>query len=839
LDFAARLGFHRPGMDASRAPDGRRTQLGRIAATAICYYLGARLGGLLVVPGSNVGVFWPPAGVALALVLLWGPRTWPGIALGALAALLPQQVAEHGARMGVAVALAETVADVVPTLLAARWVRRALGEADPLSGTVPALKLVLLGGLLGQGVAAAMGVAATWLAADVPPGLLPSVGVNWWLSNTVSVCVLTPLLLAWRPPWPVRRPPRHLAVYAAILAAGLLAFLAIDPALQIYLRYVTILYVIAAAFTLGARGATAATTLLCVLAIWSVATGREVVSLITVDRQLLLLNFYMATLALTGLVVALVLEDRRRGALELSDREGLLRAVLDALPLPIAWADQAGRMEHWSARAEAVFGWSLREVPTVADWFRLAYPDPAYRARLARRWEARAEEARRSGHDIAGNEVQVTCKDGTVRTVDIVAHFAGDRVVTVYSDVTARKRAEAQREELREQLAQAQRMESVGRLAGGVAHDLNNMLSPVLALTDLMLLEAPPESGQAADLAQVKRAAERARDLTKQLLAFGRKQVLTLKVVDLVEALRQLERLLRRTIREDVRIEVVIPERVGRVRADAGHIEQVVMNLAVNAQHAMPRGGTLTISAADVAEAEGAARGLAAGAWVRLTVADTGSGMEREVLDRIFEPFFTTKGEGEGTGLGLAIVHGIVTQHGGQVRAESQAGRGSAFHIYLPRVGDDVPAVTPLPGSLRAARTSATILVAEDEEAVRHTVVRLLERMGCRVLTARDAAACRRLVAETAGPIDLLVTDVVMPDLNGRQLHEALLSLRPGLPVLFMSGYAGDVVTQHGVLEDGLDFIQKPFASEDFEAAVRRALGRAAAARPGPAPSGA
>jgi len=812
-------------MAAPPPPAEPRPRPWQLAVTALTFYAGAQVGWLLVVPGTNVGVFWPPAGLALGLMLLWGPRTWPGLALGAFAALAPEQLRDHGLLLGGAVTLGETAADVLPPLLATWWIRRALAGADPLARTPDLLKVVLIGGVLAQALAAAMGLAVIWLSSDLPTTMLPSVAVNWWFSNLVSVSVLGTLVLAWRRPWGRLQPVRHLLIYATTAAAGVLAFVVLEPALQAYFRYATILVVILAAFQLGARGASVASAILCGLAVWAEASGREQVGLVSIDRQLLLLNFYLTTLSLTGLIVAAVLDERRRGARALAEREALLEAVLDASPLPIAWADGAGRIEFWSARAQQVFGWTWAELPTLADWFRLAYPDPAYREALWRQWQAKLEEARRTGGDIQFGEIDVATKGGAVLKVELLSRFAGDRLVAVFSDLTARRRAQAQREELRQQLAQAQRMESVGRLAGGVAHDFNNLLSPILGLTDLLLEEAAPGSRQAGDLAEVKQAAERARDLTRQLLAFGRKQVLTLQVLDLRQALVGFERLLRRTIREDVRIELRLPEALGRVRADAGHVEQVVMNLAVNAQQAMPQGGLLVIEAADASLREGEVRGVPAGRWVALTVSDTGSGMPPEVLERVFEPFFTTRPEGEGSGLGLSIVHGIVSQHGGHVVAESQPGRGTTFRIFLPRAEGAPEVGMPPPAGHAPVRPGTTILVAEDEEVVRHSVVRMLERVGCRVLAAGDAAGCRRLAAQAGGAIDLLVTDVVMPDLNGRQLHQELLRIQPGLRVLFMSGYAGEVVSQRGVLEEGLEFIQKPFTLEALEAAVRRALG--------------
>jgi PAS domain S-box-containing protein len=805
----------------------------RIAVTALAYFLGARLGQQLTVPGTNVGVFWPPAGISLALMLAWGTRTWPGVALGSFPALVPGLVATHGLWAGIGIAAGETVANVVPTVLAAVWVTRALGGADPLQSARGVARFVLWGGVAAQGVAAAMGVAWLRAAGAIAAEVAPSAALHWWLSNVVSVCVLAPLCLAWWPPLRLDHPGRHGLVYAVAIAAGLAGVGLSDPALLVHLRFVTILLVIGAAFQLGTRGVTATAAVLSALAIWGVASGRERLELLTVDRHLLLLNFYMATLALTGLAVAAVLREREKGAGELAEREALLRHILDASPLPISWAGAGDRIEFWNARAEALFGWRLEDLPTLEDWYRRAYPDPAYRAEVVGRWERSAAEALRTGGDIVSREVEVTCRDGSTRTVDIVGRFTGGRMLAIFSDLTERRRAEAQREELRMQLAQAQRVESVGRLAGGVAHDLNNLLAPILGLADLLLQEAPAGTSQAEDLAEIKRAAERARDLTRQLLAFGRKQVLEMRELDLAETLRGLERLLRRAIREDVRLELRLPVSVGRVRADAGQVEQVVMNLAVNAQQAMPEGGLLTITLADVGDGGEPLAEALPGAWVMLEVCDTGVGMERAVLERAFEPFFTTRRTGEGTGLGLSIVHGIVSQHGGLVLAESQPGLGSRLRVLLPRVGEGAPApVDEAPPAAPAARGAGLILVVEDEEAVRDVTVRMLERMGYQVLSAPDADGAVRAAQAAGRPIDLLLTDVVMPGLNGRALHERLAAGRPGLRVLYMSGYAGDVVTQRGVLHDGLDLIQKPFTSDALAEAVRRALGDPAAAPP-------
>jgi signal transduction histidine kinase len=403
-------------------------------------------------------------------------------------------------------------------------------------------------------------------------------------------------------------------------------------------------------------------------------------------------------------------------------------------------------------------------------------------------------------------------------------HFA-----TLLDDVTQRRQAEALQLQLQDRLAQSQRLESIGRLAGGVAHDLNNRLAPVLAYSGLLLEDEPPGSERAADLAEIKRSAERARDLVRQLLAFGRKQVLDLRTVDLRETLGHMEKLLRRTLREDVELQLKVPATLGLVKADAGQMEQVVLNLVVNAQQALTQAGRIEVELADLdVPGPGGPPNLPLGHWTMLAVSDTGRGMDEAVLARAFEPFFTTKVAGEGTGLGLAIVHGIVTQHGGQVVASSTPGRGSTFSVFLPRL--DREALAPEPPEPPEAPATATwlrgrtILVAEDDDVVRGVAVRVLERLGYRVLAARDGGSCLGLASDPATAIDLLLSDVVMPDMNGRQLHQRLTETRPGLRVLFMSGYAGNVIDQHGVLAEGAGFIQKPFTAPDLARAIQGLL---------------
>ena len=390
-------------------------------------------------------------------------------------------------------------------------------------------------------------------------------------------------------------------------------------------------------------------------------------------------------------------------------------------------------------------------------------------------------------------------------------------------DVTERK-------QLEEQLLQAQKMEAIGQLAGGIAHDFNNMLSAIMGFTGVVQRELSRGDPLQQDLAQVILAAERAAGLTRQLLAFSRKQVLEPRVLEPNALIGTVERLLRRLIGEHVDLRLRLDPALGRVKADAGQVEQVIMNLVVNARDAMPGGGVLTVATANVDVDAGDARQrieVVPGAYVVVAVSDTGMGMDRATQARIFEPFFTTKELGKGTGLGLSTVYGIVQQSGGHVRVSSEPGRGSTFEVYLPRTEEPgPPAAAPAPPG-REARPlvgGETLLVVEDEPLVRALAAQVLERQGYRVLPACDGGEALLQCEIHREEIHLVLSDVVMPGMSGRQLAGRLGRVRPGLRVVYMSGYTEEAFVHHGVLEAGTRLLEKPFTPEALLDFVRRAL---------------
>jgi PAS domain S-box-containing protein len=396
-----------------------------------------------------------------------------------------------------------------------------------------------------------------------------------------------------------------------------------------------------------------------------------------------------------------------------------------------------------------------------------------------------------------------------------------DRVVlSIAHDVTQQLRME-------QQLRQAQKMEALGRLAGGVAHDFNNLLTAIGGHTELVRETLDPEDPRREDLTEILNASDRASALTRQLLAFSRRQVLRPRVISVNETIAGTERLLRRLIGEDIDMVVLAEASAGNVKVDPGQLEQVIINLAVNARDAMPEGGKLTIETRPVRlddprpEIDGT---LPPGEYVQIAVTDTGCGMDSETQARIFEPFFTTKGVNKGTGLGLATVHGIVRQSGGHIWLYSEPGQGSCFKIYLPAVGESVERRGGESRSPVAGQGTETLLLVEDNDGVRNLASRVLRRRGYTLLEASDPDVAIALVAKHASSIDLLVSDVVMPGMSGPVLAAHLESVQPRMKVLYTSGYTDEAIVRHGVIESTVAFLQKPYGPEDLARKVREIL---------------
>ncbi|MEW5980468.1 MAG: ATP-binding protein, partial [Acidobacteriota bacterium] len=416
----------------------------------------------------------------------------------------------------------------------------------------------------------------------------------------------------------------------------------------------------------------------------------------------------------------------------------------------------------------------------------------------------------------------------TVRTVLEQADIVYDegtgkpvKMIGVAQDITERR-------SLEEQLRQSQRVEAIGRLAGGIAHDFNNLLTAIIGHSELLLDQLSSQDPLREELKEIHSAGQRAASLTRQLLAFSRKQVLQPQVLDLNEVVARLDKMLRRLIGEDIELVTLFGRDLGLVKADPGQIEQVIINLAVNARDAMPQGGKLTLETANVELDEAYARrhvAVTPRRYVMLAVSDTGVGMDAPTQSRLFEPFFTTKEKGKGTGLGLSTVYGIVKQSGGNIWVYSEPGQGTVFKIYLPRVEEDSePVKLAEPATTTDLSGSETVLLVEDEPAVRSLVRDLLRKRGYTVLEATHGGEAKALAENYGGAIHLMLTDVVLPQMSGRDLADQVTTSHPETRVLYMSGYTDNAIVHHGVLDAGTAFLQKPFTPETLLTKVRQVL---------------
>lgn len=507
---------------------------------------------------------------------------------------------------------------------------------------------------------------------------------------------------------------------------------------------------------------------------------------------------------------------------ELQASERQFRQLLEDLPVAAAWANEHGRVEFVNRKFTTLFGYSLSDIPDLDAWFQHAYPDPEKRRDIVSRWRAGLTDTIARGEAAHLTDVPITCADGSQRYVQIVTSVIGTKVFAVFEDLTDRIQIE-------QKLRQSQKMEAIGQLAGGVAHDFNNLLTVVLGQSQLLLLEPRLPSDLRGSLQQIADVARRGAALTRQLLTFSRQQAMQPVLLDVNESLRAMHQLLRRLLGEQIDILLECAPALPGVRADPSMIEQILLNLSVNARDAMPKSGTLTlatrtveVTAASVAQRPAGAR---PGRFVVLTVQDTGSGITPAHFARLFEPFFTTKEVGHGTGLGLATVYGIVQQHQGWIEVSTTVGVGTRFDVYLPAAS---PAATPAGPATPAAEaasaphTRATILLAEDEPPVRELVRECLEREGYRVLAADNGDEALRLWQQQRGDIDLLFTDIVMPgSMDGRELAQRLRQDKPALRVIYATGYGRHLLAPGA---GGDVCLSKPFEIAHLLSTVRQAL---------------
>ncbi len=518
--------------------------------------------------------------------------------------------------------------------------------------------------------------------------------------------------------------------------------------------------------------------------------------------------------------------ERRRAAETLQANEERLEATARIAKVGGWEIDLQGNTLAWTEETFRIHELAGDRAPSVAEAIQFYHPDdqPIVAAAVQHAiehaedfdFEARLITARQNPRWVRATGVVISGDGGPIEVRGMV------------QDITERKLAEAERMELEAQLNQAQKMESVGRLAGGVAHDFNNMLGVILGHTEMALDRLDPEQPLYGQLVEIRKAAERSADLTRQLLAFARKQTVSPKVLDLNEAVERALKMLRRLIGEDIDLTWLPGRDLMPVKVDPSQIDQILANLCVNARHAITDTGKITIETGGAAFDEAyCARhaGFLPGVFVTLAVRDDGCGIDHETLTHVFEPFFTTKKVDEGTGLGLSTVYGIVRQNDGFIDVSTEPEQGTTFTIYLPRHAGGPERVREQGTAGPAAQGRETVLLVEDEPAILRMTSMMLEGLGYTVLPTATPGEAIRLAREHAGRIDLLMTDVVMPEMNGRDLAKNVLSLRPDIRRLFMSGYTANVIAHRGVLDEGVHFIQKPFSQKGLGAKLREALG--------------
>ncbi len=514
---------------------------------------------------------------------------------------------------------------------------------------------------------------------------------------------------------------------------------------------------------------------------------------------------------------------RQQTETKLRKMERWLAATLNSVGDAVLATDIEGRVTYLNPSAELLTGWTFSEATDrpVSEIFQTMRGDAHTPV------ESPVTRVIHEGVVLELAEgTLLQRKDGTTLPIDDSAAPIRNEegqiigVVIIFRDVSRHRRLE-------ERLREAQKLDGVGQLAGGIAHDFNNLLTVINGCCFMLLRTMASDDPQKGKVEMIKEAGDRAAVLTHQLLAFGRRQVLAPKILNLNDVVATMEWLLRRLIGEDIELLMALDATAGSVKVDPGQIEQVIMNLAVNSRDSMPCGGTLTITTKNIDIHDQEARDDYDGIdnpSVMLAVSDTGEGMDADTQRHIYEPFFTTKAIGKGTGLGLSMIYGIVKQSGGRIAFSSEIGKGTSFRIYFPRVAQDAAMSPPLPANTEAARGLETILVVEDEDLVRKLVRTILESRGYAVLDAEGGDEAFHVCRNHQGPIHLLITDVVMPRMNGKEVAERLRSIYPEMRVLYVSGYTADAIDQHGVLETGIQFLQKPFTPLVLANRVRELL---------------
>ena len=783
----------------------------RVVLLAAAYVLAGRLGFAASAIHPVVSSAWPPSGVALAALLLMGTRFWPGIALGAFIVNLTGGIAPLPAT-GIA------AGNTLEVFVAAWLLTSFAGFRLPLERLRDVFALVVLGAIASTPVSASIGVTMLTLsggAAGIPLG---TIWLAWFLGDAMGILLVAPLILTWAAGARLRLSARD-TIEASVLIVVLVAFTAAlfqTPYSYVYAIFPVTIW---AALRFGPRGAATASFIVSALAIGYTVRGVGPFATSTVVNNLFELDTFIGLLALTAMILAAAIAERRTAESALRRSRQQHQDIVHYASVGVLQTDPDGKILLANPALARILGYDGPEQLIGRDMASDVYWDRAQRSAIVAKFDSVGE--------VTPSEVQWKRRDGSPIWVDVHGRSVRDGADgTIYFegfvfDLTGRKSLELQ-------FWQAQKMEAVGRLAGGVAHDFNNLLTVIASCTEFVLADLALPDEHRNDLGEVKKATDRATSLTRQLLAFGRTQVLRPSTICLNDRLAELHPMLKRLFETTIDIRIEAAPDLWAVRADPGQIEQVLLNLAINARDAMPDGGALTFVTENcVVTAELPAPNqeytMKPGDYVLLRVRDTGVGMDEDTQRKIFEPFFTTKEIGKGTGLGLATAYGIVKQSGGYIKVRTGPGKGAEFLIYLPRSEAAPDKIVP-PAPRNGCPASGTVLVVEDEAGVRQALQRILTADGYTVVTAANGAEALEVFAARRQDIDLLITDLVMPAMGGRELARQCCALRDKLKVIYLSGYTRDSLLSQQTFEDGTEFIEKPFTRDAILERIARVL---------------
>jgi PAS domain S-box-containing protein len=813
--------------------------LQRLVVVFAAYFVAGKIGLSVPFTSGNVSPVWPPSGIALAAILTWGYRVWPGIALAAFLVNFLGPI-PHAAALGIA------FGNTSAALVAAFLLRRIEANFQPLRQLRDVLGLVFLAGIVSTTIAASVGVASLFLAGVQPWATYAPAWTVWWLGDAMGLLLVTPLILTFRQLARIRSKSR--AIEGAVLLVGV----ALTCSFIFDNRFVTrngdgvlafsvFPFVVWAAIRFGISGSAFSSFLLAVISVWATAHGSGPFVRHTPLQNATLLQVFLAVNAITGMTLAVVVMERERAECALKREQQLLEAqryseeavrdsqqrlmgIINSTMDALITVDRDQRIVVFNKAAEQIFRCSASDaIGQPIDRFIPERFREIHRQHVGN--FGRTGVTSRSmyspgilfGLRADGEEFPIEAAISQIES-------GGEKLYTVIvRDITVRKQTE-------EQLRQARKMEAVGQLAGGIAHEFNNVLGIIMGYSHLLDEQAAANETLNQCVGDIKAATEHAASLTRQLLAFSRRQVLQPKVLDINQSVAEMDQLLRRLIGADIELVTVSGPQLGAVRADSAQIQQIFINLVVNARDAMPQGGRVVIETANVELDEGYAErnlDVKPGSYVMLAVTDTGLGMDAETQAHIFEPFFTTKEQGKGTGLGLSMIHGIVKQSGGHIAVDSVVGKGTTFRIFLPQVNERVgqdDGGAELPEEPRGG--SETILIAEDEAALRELMCQCLKRLGYTVLPAQNGAEALEICERHPGPIHLVLTDIVMPRMNGLQLKERVAARRSGVKFLFVSGYADAALEQSELFTQHAAFLEKPFPPDELAHKVRQLLGK-------------